>query len=326
MNALRSAPCSVLCLVTFCSLLPNQVGAQSFQFTQIQQLTNQDVFLSLSAPTGKAYRIESAQSPSVWQPLITFPTNNVTSLSHTDSAAPYLSERFYRALELNQPTVLSGDHLATTNGDVILHPHQHAAVILGWNGQYIYVDPKNDVLSYAGQPRGGLVLITHSHSDHFNTATIEVVRSNNATILCPQAVFTALTATQKVAATVLTNGAVTNVMGINVEAVRAYNSNHPLGTGNGYVLTIGDRRIYFAGDTGDIPEMRALTNIDVAFIPINLPFTMSLSNAVSAVRQFKPKVVYPYHFSPSTPPTDINAFKQQVGTDVGVEVRLRKWY
>ena len=205
MNALRSALWSVLFLMGFCSLLPNQLGAQSFQFTQIQQLTNQDIVLNLSAPTGQAYRIESADSLDVWQPLITFPTNNATSLSHTDGAAPYLTERFYRALELAQPSVLSGDHLATTNGDVILHPHQHAAIILGWNGQYIYVDPKNDVLSYAGQPRGGLVLITHSHSDHFNTTTIEAVRSNNATILCPQAVYTALTATQKVNATVLTN-------------------------------------------------------------------------------------------------------------------------
>jgi L-ascorbate metabolism protein UlaG (beta-lactamase superfamily) len=326
MNALRFAPWSALCLFAFSVLLPSGLGAQSFQFDQIQRFTNQDIFLTFSAPTGKAYRIEVAESPSVWQPLITFPTNNVTSLSHTDTAAPYLNERFYRALELTQETVLSGDHLATTNGDVILHPHQHAAIILGWNGQYIYVDPKNDVLSYAGQPRGGLVLITHSHSDHFNITTIDVVRSNNAPILCPQAVYSALTAAQKLVATVLTNGSVTNIMGINVAAIPAYNSNHPLGTGNGYLLTIGDRRIYIAGDTADVPEMRALTNIDVAFIPINLPYTMSLSNAVSAVRQFKPKVVYPYHFSPSTPPTDINAFKQQVGTDVGVEARLRKWY
>ncbi len=313
-------------LAAICAVLPPRVAGQSLQFTNVERLTNQEIVLRLIAPTGKAYRVQVADPLPAWNGFVTFPTNVAGSLLYTDSAAPYRDTRFYRALDVSEPTVLSGDHLITTNGDVIIHPHQHAAIIFEWNGLFIHVDPKSDVFSYSGQPRASLVLITHSHSDHFNTGTIDLVRSNSAPILCPQAVYNALTAAQKTVATVLANGNATNVLGIDIAAVPAYDSYHPLGTGNGYLLTIGGRRLYVAGDTGDVPELRGMTNIDVAFVPINLPYTMSLSNAVSAVREFKPKVVYPYHFSPSTPPTDVNAFKQQVGADLGIEVRLRKWY
>jgi L-ascorbate metabolism protein UlaG (beta-lactamase superfamily) len=126
---------------------------------------------------------------------------------------------------------------------------------------------------------------------------------------------------------VLTNGASTNVLGIHIEAVPAYNANHALGSGNGYVLTIGGKRLYMAGDTGNTPEMRALTNIDVAFLCMNLPFTMSVSDATNAVRAFRPKVVYPYHYRNQGGDTaNAATFKQWLGTDLGVEVRLRKWY
>ena len=126
---------------------------------------------------------------------------------------------------------------------------------------------------------------------------------------------------------VLTNGASTNVLGLTVEAVSAYNfpTNQPIyhsqGNRNGYVATIGGKRLYLAGDTRDVPEMRALANIDVAFVCMNLPFTMTVDAAASAARQFQPRVVYPYPFSSS----DVNRFKQLVGTDLGIEVRLRKW-
>jgi L-ascorbate metabolism protein UlaG (beta-lactamase superfamily) len=127
--------------------------------------------------------------------------------------------------------------------------------------------------------------------------------------------------------TVLTNGAATEIAGVAVTAVPAYNANHPKGAGNGYVLTLGGRRIYFSGDTEDIPEMRALENIDVAFVCMNLPFTMTVAKASSAVRAFRPRVVYPYHYRNSDGTfADLNAFRRQVGTDLGVEVRLRKWY
>jgi len=125
----------------------------------------------------------------------------------------------------------------------------------------------------------------------------------------------------------MANGDKAEVQGITVEAIPMYNitpgrTGHTKGRGNGYVLTIDGKRIYVAGDTEDIPEMRALQNIDMAFVCMNLPFTMDINQAASAVREFRPKVVYPYHYSSS----DVNRFKQLIGKDVSVEVRLRKWY
>ena len=115
--------------------------------------------------------------------------------------------------------------------------------------------------------------------------------------------------------------------GISIEGVPAYNSNHPLGTCNAYVLTIGGKRIFISGDTGDTPEMRALPNIDAAFLCMNIPFTMNITTAASVVRAFRPAIVFPYHCrNQDNSDADLNSFKQQVGTDLGIEVRNRTWY
>lgn len=294
----------------------------------MQRLTNSEIALTLTAPVGSAYRIESSTNGADWNGYVTFATNVTTSLQNTDSAAPYLPTRYYRAVQLAGSNIVAGEHLATTNGDVIIQPRNHATFVMQWNGKMIYNDPAPPA-TYAGLPKADLILISHNHGDHFDPNTINAVRGPSAMIIVPQAVYNSLTAVQKTLAIVLTNGAGTNVLGLTVAAVPAYNisnSNHPLGVGNGYVLTIGGKRIYIAGDTEDVPAMRALTDIDVAFLPINRPFTMLVSNAVSAAREFRPKIVYPYHFSPSSPTTDLNLFKRQVGTDLGIEVRLRKWY
>jgi L-ascorbate metabolism protein UlaG (beta-lactamase superfamily) len=193
---------------------------------------------------------------------------------------------------------------------------------MSWNGRTIYNDPVGGAAPFQGLPRADLILVSHSHGDHFDVSTLNAVKGSNAVIVAPQAVFNSMSAALKSLTTVLTNGAITNIMGLTIDAVPAYNSNHPKGSGNGYVLTIGGKRIYMSGDTGDIPEMRALQDIDVSFVCMNLPFTMSVDQASDVVRAFRPKVVYPYHYSQS----NVNSFKQQVGTDLGVEVRLRKWY
>jgi L-ascorbate metabolism protein UlaG (beta-lactamase superfamily) len=136
-----------------------------------------------------------------------------------------------------------------------------------------------------------------------------------------------MTTTLKGLTTIMTNGASTSAMGVTIDAIPAYNANHPLGTGNGYILTIGDKRIYMSGDTGNIAEMRALTNIDVAFVCMNVPFTMSVDQAVIAVRAFQPKVIYPYHFRNQDGTfANLDTFKQMVGHDLGIEVRARTWY
>jgi L-ascorbate metabolism protein UlaG (beta-lactamase superfamily) len=191
----------------------------------------------------------------------------------------------------------------------------------------IYNDPVGGATPYAGLPKADLILVSHSHGDHFDSATLNTVRGPSAVIIAPQAVFNSLSTTLKALTTVLTNGASANVIGLTIEAVPAYNANHPKGAGNGYVLTLGGKRIYMSGDTGNIAEMRALQDIDVAFVCMNLPFTMSVNDAATAVRAFRPKVVYPYHFrNQDGSQSSLTTFKRLVGADLGIEVRVRKWY
>ena len=303
------------------------VPAQSLQFTAVRQMTNQEIVLSLSAPLGRAYRIESAVDFPEWHGLYTFPTNNTAALQYTDSAAPYLSARYYRTVRSEGTNIVAGDHLVTNDGEVAIQPRNHATFVMQWKGRMIYCDPV-PTASYTGLPKADLILLTHNHSDHFSTATIDAVRGPGATIIAPQTVYSGLTPAQRAMAIVLGYGASTNVQGLAVEAVHAYNSYHsPLGFGNGYVLTIGGSRIYISGDTGNAPEIRALTNIDLAFVCMNQPYTMTVAEATNAVRAIRPKVVYPYHYRDSSGATaNAMTFKQRLGTDLGIEVRLRSWY
>jgi len=193
---------------------------------------------------------------------------------------------------------LTGDHLTTSNGEVILHPMNHATFLINWQGKTIYSDPTNGAAAFPGLPKADLMLVTHAHGDHFNAQTLEALRGPGCVIITSQNVYSqsSMTSALRAITTVLGYGGATNVMGLQVQAVPAYNSYHPTNTGNGYVVTIAGKRIYIAGDTGDVAEMRSLSNIDVAFVPMNIPFTMAVSNAANIVRDFRPKIVYPYHF------------------------------
>ena len=296
----------------------------TFQFSAFQRLTNQETVLKITAPTGLNYRVDVSSNLSNWSGFLTFLAAS-NGLQHTDSAAPFLSARVYRARQATNNNVVTGEHLPTTNGDVILHPVYHAATALSWNGRMIYVDPGTN--RFAGLPGADLILYSHPHGDHFNAGAIAGLRASNGIIVAPQAVYDMLSPAQQASALVLTNGASTNLFGIGLEAVAMYNTNtaplHPKGWGNGYVLTLADRRVYFSGDTHNTPEMRALTNIDVAFLCLRgPPPNMDVPDAVLAARAFRPRVVYPYHYTTNT----ITRFKQQLGTDLGIEVRLRNWY
>ena len=296
--------------------------AQAPQFTGIERLTNREILLKLSVPAGIHYRIEAATNLPQWNGLATLQSTGVNN--YADSAAPYLGQRFYRAANLGGTAPLTGDHLATANGDLVIHPVDHASFVMSWNGTTIYNDPVGASTRYTGLARANLILISHGHQDHFSPTTLNSVTGATCVIIAPRAVTNSMSAALRALTIVLTNGGSATVGGILIDAIPAYNTNnanHPLGTGNGYVLTLGGKRIYMAGDTEDVPEMRALQNIDVAFVPMN-SFTMSVASAASAVREFRPKIVYPYHYSTS----DVNLFKSLVGTDLGIEVRLRKWY
>ena len=223
---------------------------------------------------------------------------------------------------------IEGDHLATSDGDLIIHPINHATFVMGWKDKVIYVDPVGTSKRFDGLPKPDLILVTDIHGDHLSPETLEAVADAKTTIIVPSAVAEKLPEKLRKQTTVLANGNTKSVAGVSIEAVPMYNLTadrlkyHNKGRGNGYVVMVGGKRVYISGDTEDIPEMRALKNIEVAFICMNLPYTMTEEQAASAVREFKPNVVYPYHYRGS----DVEKFKKLVGEDSGVEVRLRDWY
>jgi L-ascorbate metabolism protein UlaG (beta-lactamase superfamily) len=227
-----------------------------------------------------------------------------------------------------------GDRIAAEKGDILVYPVEHASFVLTWNGRAVYVDPVGGAKKYAGLPKPDVVLVTHGHFDHLDPATLKglIGADSEAKIVAPQVVADKLPAGPLADKTkVLAAGEKTEVGGIAIEAVPAYNITpdrknfHPKGQGLGYVIPLGGKRIYAAGDTEDTPEMRKLKNIDAAFLPMNLPYTMDVQHAAGAVREFKPKIVYPYHFrSANKTMADLEEFKKSVGE--GVEVRVLKWY
>ena len=217
----------------------------------------------------------------------------------------------------------AADTLSTSAGDVTIQPLNHATLVLKQGSHVLYIDPAK--VDFTGQPAPTAILITHEHADHFDPANLSKI-AGKAQIVAPQAVADQISAALKGQVTVMKNGDSGTVDGLPVTAVAAYNTSpdkqqyHPKGRGNGYVLTFGDKKVYIAGDTEPTPEMAALTGIDVAFLPMNQPYTMTPQQAADAVKAFKPKVVYPYHYKG----TDTQAFADLVGN--AAEVRLRDWY
>ena len=196
-------------------------------------------------------------------------------------------------------------------------------------GMVIYVDPVGGPEPYAALPPPGLILVTHEHGDHFDAPTLTALTGETTRILANPAVHGMLPAELQTKATAIANGESTTANEVAIDAIPAYNTTpdrvqyHPQGRDNGYVLTIGSQRVYVAGDTEDIPEMRALTGIAIAFVPMNLPYTMTVEQAASGVAAFAPARVYPYHYGES----DIQAFARLVGeSGAGTEVLLRDWY
>jgi L-ascorbate metabolism protein UlaG (beta-lactamase superfamily) len=225
----------------------------------------------------------------------------------------------------------ASDTVPASGGDITITPINHATVEVAHAGKVILVDPVAQG-SYSGLPAPDIILITDIHGDHLDPATVVKVKKADTRIVVPAAVEAKLaTSTPKVTgAIVMANGGTQEVDGVRVEAVPMYNVKrgpspgqlyHTKGRGNGYIVTLGGKRVYFAGDTECTPEMRALKNIDVAFVPMNLPYTMPPAEAAECVKTFRPKIVYPYHYRGSDPKEFAAALE---GT--GIEVRLRDWY
>ena len=212
----------------------------------------------------------------------------------------------------------------TSAGEVKITPLNHASTLIEAGGKVIYLDPAKPA-KLVGQPKADLILITDIHGDHMDPASIAEISKAGTDILAAPAVVATVTTAKPIA-----NGETKTWHGWTIEAIPAYNLTrgpapgklfHDKGRGNGYVLTYGGVRFYFSGDTEGVPEMRALKNIDVAFVCMNLPYTMPPEEAADAVKAFHPKIVIPYHYRGS----DLAVFKKGLeGT--GIEVRLLDWY
>jgi L-ascorbate metabolism protein UlaG (beta-lactamase superfamily) len=240
------------------------------------------------------------------------------------------------SVSLSTPAIAQAaqdDQIATSNGNLVIHPVHHAGLVLTWNGKRIVADPttfppgpNSGAADFKGANPPDLILITHEHGDHFSVPTLTELAGPNTVIVAPQSVYAMLPPALQAKTKVMKNGDKGTFAGVPVEAVVEYNTTpermmfHPKGRDNGYVLSLGGKRVYLAGDTEEAPELKNLPNIDVAFIPMNLPYTMTVDAAAAWVKDFKPKVVYPYHYAES----DVNKFKTLVGN--ASEVRLRKWY
>ena len=213
---------------------------------------------------------------------------------------------------------------AADGGPIAIVPSGHASVQISHNGLWIDVDP---LAARAQMPlrEPDVILVTDTHGDHMDLAAIRRLRGPGTTVIGPAAV-----AARVMYTTTLAHGESKTVWGATIEAVPMYNLSrgpatgelfHPRGRGNGYVVTIGGKRLYVAGDTECTPEMKALRNIDVAFLPMNLPYTMTPAEAAACARAFRPAIVYPYHYRGQDPAEFAAALKGS-----GIEVRLREWY
>ncbi|MGH9679140.1 MAG: MBL fold metallo-hydrolase [Candidatus Acidiferrales bacterium] len=216
----------------------------------------------------------------------------------------------------------------TDAGPVSITPLYHASTLIEAGNQVIYVDPAR-LPSTAGLPPADLILISDIHGDHMDSADILALHKPTTVVWAPSAVAQIINTS-----TVISNGETKSWGQWTIEAIPMYNIvrgpapgkfYHDKGRGNGYVLTFGGKRFYFSGDTENIPEMRALKNIDVAFICMNLPNTMSPEEAAEAVKAFHPRIAIPYHYRSRTQNSDLTIFKKALeGT--GIEVRLLDWY
>jgi L-ascorbate metabolism protein UlaG (beta-lactamase superfamily) len=218
------------------------------------------------------------------------------------------------------------DEFKTKSGKTVkFHALVHASIRIEYNGKEIEIDPVrklgNKTIDYAAMPKADFVFVTHEHGDHFDKEAIKILSREGT-----QLIMNKRCADMYGPCGVLANGQSAQFGDISVDAVPAYNISegrtqfHPKGRDNGYILTIDGLRIYIAGDTEDIPEMKDVKNIDIAFLPCNQPYTMTTEQLVRAAKVIKPKVLFPYHYGQ----TDVSGIASQMkGT--GIDVRIRHY-
>ena len=215
------------------------------------------------------------------------------------------------------------DVIKTSAGDLRITFVGHGTLMFNFGGKVIHVDPFSALADYNLLPKADLILLTHEHRDHLDLKALNTVRKEKTVV-----VLTETCAKQVQGGIVMMNGDVKTVEGLKIEAVPAYNivhkrdtgqPFHPKGVGNGYIISFGDKRVYVAGDTENVPEMKGLKNIDIAFLPMNLPYTMTPEMVAEGAKAFKPKILYPYHFGE----TDTSKVVSLLKGAPEIEVRIR---
>ncbi|MGQ9662015.1 MAG: MBL fold metallo-hydrolase [Kiritimatiellia bacterium] len=216
------------------------------------------------------------------------------------------------------------DLIPTNEGDLKITFIGHGTLMFEFSGKIIHVDPWSSLADYSKLPKADLILVTHDHYDHLDTKAIEALCTNTTRIMV-----TSRCAAQVAGGTIMRNGDVQTIAGVRIEAVPAYNIVHKRangqpfhhkGEGNGYVLTFGDCRVYVAGDTEPVPEMEKLKGLSIAFLPMNLPYTMTPEMVAQVARMIRPKILYPYHYGETDPRRLLKLLEEEKGIDV----RIRK--
>jgi L-ascorbate metabolism protein UlaG (beta-lactamase superfamily) len=217
------------------------------------------------------------------------------------------------------------DIIPTSQGGLKITCIGHGTLMFTFDGKIIHVDPVFRYADYTKMPKADLILVTHEHGDHLDDVAIQDLTKEGTAIIYTKKCMEQANIEGSI---IMKNGETKTVQGIKIEAVPAYNIKHmrsenspfhPKGEGNGYILTFGDKRVYVAGDTENTPEMKALKNIDVAFLPMNLPYTMTPEMVADATMAFKPKILYPYHYGN----TDTSQLVELLKDTPDIEVRIR---
>ena len=217
------------------------------------------------------------------------------------------------------------DVISTSKGNLEITFIGHGTLMLAYDGKIIHVDPYSKVADFSKLPMADIILLTHHHHDHLDPAALELVRNDKTTV-----VLTEICARTLESGIIMKNGAVQTIKSIKIEAVPAYNLvhkrdtgqvYHPRGEGNGYIMTFGDIRLYIAGDTENTPEMKGLKDIDYAFLPMNLPYTMTPEMVADGAKGFKPEILYPYHYGD----TNLEEIQQLMSDEPEVELRIRRF-
>ena len=221
-------------------------------------------------------------------------------------------------------TPFETDLLPTSAGELSITFLGHASLLMVFNGKHIFIDPYGQVANYSKLPKADMILSTHEHFDHLDLQALAAIRTPTTILVLNPA-----GASQVGSGVAMRNGDIQIVDGLQIEAVPAYNivhtredgePFHPKGVGNGYILTFGETRVYLAGDTENIPEMKALRDIAIAFLPMNLPYTMTPEMVADAAKSIQPRILYPYHYGN----TDVSQLVDLLELEKGIEVRIRK--